>query len=73
MRTNLLLTATVSVSLACGSRHPGTMRLVGVSELGGLRLIRHDVTANGLLLLEYETTGAAPVGTYEGVAAIHAG
>ena len=27
------------------------------------------MTANGLLLLEYETTGAAPVAEYEGVTA----
>jgi dihydrofolate reductase len=36
----------------------------------GLRLTRHDATATGLLLLEYETTGAAAVGTYAGVAAV---
>jgi dihydrofolate reductase len=35
----------------------------------GLRLVRHEVTANGLLLLEYETAGVAPVAAYEGVAA----
>ena len=35
----------------------------------GLRLVRHDVTANGLLLLEYEPVGAAPVAEYEGVTA----
>lgn len=35
----------------------------------GLRLVRHEVTANGLLLLEYETAGAAPVAEYEGVTA----
>ncbi|GAA0819972.1 dihydrofolate reductase family protein [Streptosporangium amethystogenes subsp. fukuiense] len=35
----------------------------------GLRLVRHEVTANGLLLLEYETVGAAPVAEYEGVTA----
>ncbi|MEV0132492.1 dihydrofolate reductase family protein [Dactylosporangium sp. NPDC050688] len=39
----------------------------------GLRLTRHDVTANGLLLLEYETTGPALVGTYEGVDATSTG
>jgi dihydrofolate reductase len=36
----------------------------------GLRLARHDVTSTGLLLLEYETTGAAPVADYGGVAAL---
>ena len=35
----------------------------------GLGLARHEVTPNGLLLLEYERAGAAPVGRYEGVAA----
>ncbi|MFP8883087.1 dihydrofolate reductase family protein [Streptomyces mangrovi] len=35
----------------------------------GLRLTRHEATPNGLLLLEYETTGEASQGTYEGVTA----
>lgn len=35
----------------------------------GLRLVRHEVTSNGLLLLEYECVGAAPVAEYEGVTA----
>ncbi|WP_405144342.1 dihydrofolate reductase family protein [Sphaerisporangium sp. NBC_01403] len=35
----------------------------------GLQLFRHEVTANGLLLLQYETVGAAPVAEYEGVTA----
>ncbi|WSZ93870.1 dihydrofolate reductase family protein [Micromonospora sp. NBC_00858] len=35
----------------------------------GLRLVHHEVTANGLLLLEYECVGAAPVAEYEGVTA----
>lgn len=35
----------------------------------GLRLVHHEVTANGLLLLQYETVGAAPVAEYEGVTA----
>ncbi len=45
----------------------GRRLLTHPSEPIGLRLTRHDVTAGGLLLLEYETVGAAPVGTYEGV------
>ncbi|MET8087218.1 dihydrofolate reductase family protein [Micromonospora sp. NPDC005237] len=36
----------------------------------GLRLVRHEATANGLLLLEYEHVGAAPVAEYEGVTAL---
>ncbi|MEV1154224.1 dihydrofolate reductase family protein [Micromonospora chokoriensis] len=35
----------------------------------GLQLVHHDVTANGLLLLEYEHVGIAPVAEYEGVSA----
>ncbi|MFI0479756.1 dihydrofolate reductase family protein [Actinomadura sp. 9N215] len=35
----------------------------------GLRLVHHEVTANGLLLLQYERAGAAAVGEYEGVTA----
>jgi dihydrofolate reductase len=33
----------------------------------GLRLVHHEVTVNGLLLLKYENAGAAPVAAYEGV------
>ncbi|GGL15126.1 dihydrofolate reductase family protein [Planomonospora parontospora] len=36
----------------------------------GLRLVHHEATASGLLLLQYETAGVAPVGEYEGVAAL---
>ncbi|MEU7653937.1 hypothetical protein AB0C41_18155 [Micromonospora taraxaci] len=35
----------------------------------GLQLVHHDVTANGLLLIEYEHVGIAPVAEYEGVSA----
>jgi dihydrofolate reductase len=35
----------------------------------GLRLANCEVTPGGLLLLEYECTGTAPVGEYEGVTA----
>ena len=51
----------------------GRRLLAHPTEPVGLRLVRHDVTAHGLLLLEYETTGTAPVGTYGGVTSIHAG
>ncbi|WP_100447454.1 dihydrofolate reductase family protein [Glycomyces xiaoerkulensis] len=34
----------------------------------GLRLVHHEVTANGVLLLQYENAGTAPVAAYEGVA-----
>ncbi|MFI0368823.1 dihydrofolate reductase family protein [Actinomadura sp. 1N219] len=35
----------------------------------GLRLTHHEVTVNGVLLLQYEAVGAAPVAEYEGVTA----
>ncbi|HZX03296.1 hypothetical protein [Kribbella sp.] len=44
-------------------------RLLTPGEAAGLRLTRHEATPSGLLLLEYETVGAAPVGEYEGVSA----
>ncbi|MCP2255969.1 Dihydrofolate reductase [Prauserella aidingensis] len=34
----------------------------------GLRLVRHEATPKGLLLLEYEPTDQVPQGDYEGVA-----
>lgn len=34
----------------------------------GLRVVRHDLTPGGLLLLEMETTGAARLGEYDGMA-----
>ena len=39
--------------------HPG--------DTAGLRLTGHEATATGLLLLEYETAGAAPLADYAGV------
>ncbi|MCU1486730.1 MAG: deaminase [Actinomycetia bacterium] len=42
------------------------------SDAVGLRLTAHRATPLGLLLLEYETTGEALVGDYEGVAALTA-
>lgn len=41
--------------------HPG--------DTAGLRLTKQEATPSGLLLLEYETVGAAPVAEYEGVTA----
>jgi dihydrofolate reductase len=35
----------------------------------GLRLVHHEATPGGLVVLEYESTGEAPRATYEGVAA----
>lgn len=33
----------------------------------GLRLVDHDATSAGLLVLEYDVTGRAPIGDYQGV------
>lgn len=44
----------------------GRRLLTHPAEPVGLRLVRQEATASGLLLLAYETTGTAPVGTYEG-------
>jgi len=38
-------------------------------DTAGLRLAHHEATPSGLVLLEYETVGAAPVAEYEGVTA----
>jgi dihydrofolate reductase len=38
-------------------------------EAVGLRLVEQEVTPSGLLVLEYEAVGTAPVGKYEGVTA----
>jgi riboflavin biosynthesis pyrimidine reductase len=35
----------------------------------GLRLVSQEATPSGLLLLEYDCVGAAPVAEYEGVGA----
>jgi dihydrofolate reductase len=40
------------------------------TEPVGLRLVRQEVTGKGLLLLEYRTTGTAPVAEYEGVTGV---
>lgn len=47
----------------------GRRLLTGPDISSGLRLVHHDATPNGLLLLEYEATGRAPQGEYEGVTA----
>jgi dihydrofolate reductase len=48
----------------------GRRLLAHPSASVGLRLVRSGATPAGLLLLEYETAGAAPVADYEGVAAL---
>jgi dihydrofolate reductase len=47
----------------------GRRLLTGPGATSGLRLVHHEATPNGLLLLEYETTGQARQGVYEGVTA----
>lgn len=50
----------------------GRRLLSGSGAASGLRLVRHEATPNGLLLLEYATAGEAARGEYEGVAAFAA-
>jgi dihydrofolate reductase len=45
----------------------GRCLLTQPASATGLRLVRHEATARGLLLLEYATVGAAPTGEYDGV------
>jgi dihydrofolate reductase len=45
----------------------GRRLLTHPSDSVGLALVRHEATAGGLLLLEYETIGAAPRADYTGV------
>jgi dihydrofolate reductase len=47
----------------------GRRLLTHPSDSVGLALVRHEATAGGLLLLEYETIGAAPRADYTGVSA----
>jgi dihydrofolate reductase len=48
----------------------GRRLLTHPASATGMRLVRHEATEQGLLLLEYLTVGAAPVGEYDGVAAL---
>lgn len=45
----------------------GRRLLTHPSDTVGFALVRHEATAGGLLLLEYETIGAAPRADYTGV------
>lgn len=61
---DLVRLAVAPTVLGSGRRlfeHPG--------DAAGLRLTKQEATPSGLLLLEYETVGAAPVAEYEGVTA----
>lgn len=46
----------------------GRRLLTDSGPAGGLRLTRHQATARGLLLLEYEVHGSAPLAEYDGLA-----
>jgi len=63
------LVATLRLVVAPTIIGAGRRLLPHPSEGVGLRLVRQDATPSGLLLLEYETAGAAPVADYQGVAA----
>ncbi|MEU6025856.1 dihydrofolate reductase family protein [Streptomyces tauricus] len=45
----------------------GRRLLTGPGAPSGLRLVHHEATPNGLLLLEYGTAGRAATGEYQGV------
>jgi dihydrofolate reductase len=60
---------TIRLAVAPTVRRTGRRLLAGLGATSGLRLVHHEATPNGLLLLEYETTGQAPQGEYEGVTA----
>ncbi|MEV4833094.1 dihydrofolate reductase family protein [Nonomuraea sp. NPDC049486] len=47
----------------------GRRLLTGDGDASGFRLTHHEATPNGLLLLEYRTTGQAPRAEYAGVTA----
>ncbi|MFG1941897.1 dihydrofolate reductase family protein [Nonomuraea sp. NPDC048826] len=47
----------------------GRRLLSGTGDTSGLRLVHHEATPTGLLLLEYQTTGRAPRAAYDGVTA----
>ncbi|AQZ69022.1 Dihydrofolate reductase [[Actinomadura] parvosata subsp. kistnae] len=47
----------------------GRRLLSGAGGTSGLRLVRHEATPSGLVLLEYEAAGRASQGRYEGVTA----
>lgn len=45
----------------------GRRLITGTGPTTGLRLTRHDATSRGLLLLEYEVGGPAPLAEFDGV------
>ncbi|GAA1687459.1 dihydrofolate reductase family protein [Nonomuraea maheshkhaliensis] len=63
------LVDTIRLVVAPTILRTGRRLLARPGATSGLRLTRHEATPNGLLLLEYATTGQATQGTYEGVTA----
>ena len=63
------LVDTLRLVVAPAVLRTGRRLLAGPGASSGLRLVHHEATPTGLLLLEYETTGQAPRGEYEGVTA----
>ncbi|GAA4881705.1 dihydrofolate reductase family protein [Saccharopolyspora cebuensis] len=60
---------TLRLAVAPTVLRTGRRLLTGAGGASGLRLVRHDATPNGLLLLEYAAAGQAPRAHYEGVTA----
>lgn len=61
------LVDTVRLAVAPTVLRTGRRLLAGAGPAAGLRLTRHEATPNGLLLLEYEVTGPAPLAEFDGV------
>jgi dihydrofolate reductase len=64
------LVDTLRLAVAPAVIRSGRRLLTGAGAPTGLRLRHHEATPHGVLLLEYEVTGQAPLGEYEGVAAL---
>ncbi|WP_280419929.1 dihydrofolate reductase family protein [Nocardia carnea] len=58
----------VRLAVAPAVLRTGRQLLAGTGATTGLRLIRHEATDRGLLLLEYEVCGPAPRAEFDGVA-----
>ncbi|MEU4433169.1 dihydrofolate reductase family protein [Nocardia rhamnosiphila] len=61
------LVHTVRLAVAPTVLRTGRRLLTGAGPATGLRLARHEATPSGLLLLEYEVTGPAPLAEFDGV------
>lgn|SRR5690606_38488858 len=61
------LVDTVRLAVAPTVLRAGRRLLTGTGPATGLRLTRHEATDHGLLLLEYDVLGAAPLAEYDGV------